>query len=813
MPVPKTPPAFPATLPHPIDYSIRGESRHLRLVATGLAQVDSILAASRPKARYAIALSSAMAAEKVVNKNALLALLTSMRQGEHLEFEHTLLDSEAALKRGWGRRRYSFQVLACSNRADAQAFAARVHAALAGACTPMLFEPPLMVSANTGIAVADHLLRAAPAAIKVLSRSAIAQATLGRQEPAFDAVPFPNDLPDCGLSVLLASAPPLPPCLRYTVRVFPFTLDHAACQQLDKVRKLLLGGHYAALHPESRVASYAVLPKLDDAAAAALSGWLSFPEEGYAIDCVLRCSEVVDPGLARRLFDNSLNGRPLDVAPVSEAGLLLTERPTFATAMRPSQELPGLFPVLTLLSSFGVPQHFAAPLALPDATRGIAIGTAGHGTMAQPIVLPDATRAQHTAIFGATGSGKSSLMLRMIAEDLASPNRTGVVVLDPHGTLVDDVLQLIPKERAGDVIVLDVNDDAFCQSLNPLEGMAGNAALSAYMANEVGELIESLFEVNDSSGPTLRQNLKTLIRLGTCYANVGESFLSIERIIEDADFGDYLLGKTTDAKLVAAFRALKDSKSSEYGWAAWTPYVLSRFAPFTGSPRMKRLLSQSTSTIDLKEVLAKGKVLLINLSKSALGDTECQIAGTLILSRLFATALGRGRERGVAHLPCHLYVDELASFSTSTLPRILAEARKFGLCLTSANQSLHQLKDNRGDHSVAKAILSNSATKMMMRLSPADADTLEPYFGESFTEKQMARLPDMHTVVSMLSGGVALPPFAMKVTRPSHDATVHAEAHEVVAKSRAKYARDIAAVNQVLIEQYNLDSSTMEGLL
>ncbi|MCP6756528.1 type IV secretion system DNA-binding domain-containing protein, partial [Klebsiella pneumoniae] len=75
-------------------------------------------------------------------------------------------------------------------------------------------------------------------------------------------------------------------------------------------------------------------------------------------------------------------------------------------------------------------------------------------------------RVQHTYIIGASGTGKSTLLLSMIVQDIQ--NGEGVGVLDPHGDLIDKVLGYIPEERHKDVILFDPSDEDFPIGFNIL---------------------------------------------------------------------------------------------------------------------------------------------------------------------------------------------------------------------------------------------------------------------------------------------------------------------------------------------------------
>ena len=133
------------------------------------------------------------------------------------------------------------------------------------------------------------------------------------------------------------------------------------------------------------------------------------------------------------------------------------------------------------------------------------------------MALPADCRSRHVALFGATGSGKSSLLTQMIVEDISDPHRNcGVGLIDPHGDLYQRVLAMIPQERADDLVLVDASDLTSTVCLNPLEGMQDDPLHAQFIVGEIMSLIDLLFESKDTSGPMLRSNLRYLLLLSAC---------------------------------------------------------------------------------------------------------------------------------------------------------------------------------------------------------------------------------------------------------------------------------------------------------
>ena len=62
------------------------------------------------------------------------------------------------------------------------------------------------------------------------------------------------------------------------------------------------------------------------------------------------------------------------------------------------------------------------------------------------VMLDPDTRRRHLYVVGHTSAGKSTLLLNLIAQDLAAGQ--GLAVLDPHGDLAETVLLHLPRNGA-----------------------------------------------------------------------------------------------------------------------------------------------------------------------------------------------------------------------------------------------------------------------------------------------------------------------------------------------------------------------------
>ncbi|SDI80522.1 type IV secretory system conjugative DNA transfer family protein [Propionivibrio dicarboxylicus] len=657
-----------------------------------------------------------------------------------------------------------------------------------------------------------HVWQFAPAGITLANPVFSRFGTEGYQNdagspPEIPAWPFPGELANWPLSTPLSQEPYEPADIEIAVRIHGFEMCDATCRDVHQVLMRVQAGNLRAYHPEAPVSEYSASEELKAAGIDLLKRWLCAPTSGYAIDCVIQSSLALGDVALSRYVRDVFGKRPVSWIKAFErsAPEALLE-PSFAWACLPDQQgIPALMPEAVGLAALGVRQHFASPLFLPPQS-GAKIGETACG-LRNDVRLPGECRSRHVAIFGATGSGKSTLLLQMFAEGLRDPSRDGSAIICPHDDLVPRAVELVPAERVKDVILVDVRDPEKTACINPLEGLATNPITAEVVIGEILSLIESLVETRDSTGPMLRSNLKNLLLLCGAVPKRNGSFLDALRILEDSDFRDYLLAKCQNRNVVDYWERFRRT-NGEHGYDSWMPYLLARLTPFTSNPVMKRLLCRSDSTVDLASAMDQGKILLFNISKSVLQDTECQILGTLLMTKFFAAALGRARLPVDRRRKFSVYCDEFQNFATSSAPRLFSEARKFGLCLTTANQSVTQLGNSNGK--IASSVVSNTATKFVFRICPSDFETLKPYVRPQFDESTMANLPDFHAVACMSDQNRPLPPFMMRVGLPQagYDTASIDQIHEF----SASYTTSIKEANDELVRYYDLSPESLGAI-
>jgi hypothetical protein len=793
-----------------------------RLVVGGASGANSAAIAQREQVHTCAVLRSAIADKTPIVLSVLTNLFGGLREGERIDFVHQI--ARPRHKHGVGKASYQLLVMVACPPHRHSDLSATVAEALVTAY-PGYHMEPVTDSSVFGIGPSlPYTAQFAPSGAIVAPKPPMTkfEETAWQQSPALSSMlageqttpqqvwPYPGRLANWALTAPLYEPMELPDALEVTVRIHGFNLSDEACQALHKTLQRVLAGNLCAFHPGSPVASYSASAELGDSAATLVRHWLRHPSSGYAIDCVVRSSHPLGEVAERRIVGDVLGDRPFellrrfdDSAPQPFAA------PTLAWANTPDQGIPALMPGQVLLPTLGVPAHYPAPV-LPPPRSGARLGASVCGRDSAPVHLPFGSRDRHVALFGATGSGKSSLLLQMLIADITDPDRRcGVALIDPHGTLVKQILERIPRHRAEDVVVVDVSDPSHTVSLNPLEGMRDDPQHAQFITGEMMSIIEKLMEGKNTSGPVLTNNLRHLLLLAGGRSDRHGTFQDAYRILTDHDYFDWLAGKCRDQNVVDYWRRFQKTRGDESGFAAWFPYIVARLSPFVTSPIMQRLLNRPDSTIDLDQAMRDRKIVLFNLSRGVLQDIECQVLGSLILMKFFSAAVRRALVPDADRAPMHLYVDEFQTFATDSVPRLFTEARKFGLYLTTANQSLGQLTNRWGRSNIAEQVLANTATKFLFRLGPSDIETLQPYFRPHFNADQMANLPDFHAVACMSDNNRPLPPFVLQTDSAESATNAFVPAADLIEHSRARYAVPIPQANRELMKIHNLSAESL----
>jgi len=427
--------------------------------------------------------------------------------------------------------------------------------------------------------------------------------------------------------------------------------------------------------------------------------------------------------------------------------------------------------------------------------RGRVLGRSTFPGAERVLALKVADSLRHLHVVGPTGTGKSTLLLNLIAADMASGR--SVIVVDPKGDLVSDVLDRVPRDRVDDVILLDPADVDRPAGFNLL---AGAAEAPELVTDQVVSVFHHLFSAfwGPRTDDILRAALLTLA------AEPGMTLVEVPLLLTDEGFRRRMVAAVDDPVALEPFWGWYEAMSPAERAQAIGP-VLNKLRTFLLRRRLRNVIGQAESTFDLEAVLAGRKILLVNLSKGLLGEEAAGLLGSAVLARLWQAVQGRAALPPSARTPVFCHIDEFQDYlSTATsLADVLAQARGYGFGLTLAHQHLGQLPPL-----VRTAVLANARSKVVFQTAASDAQTLGREFAPHLTAADLQALGPYEAVVAAAAGNRVLPPASM-VTLPPTEATGYgSEARE---RSRLRYGRDRVAVERAMRER--LDSRPAAGAI
>jgi hypothetical protein len=346
--------------------------------------------------------------------------------------------------------------------------------------------------------------------------------------------------------------------------------------------------------------------------------------------------------------------------------------------------------------------------------HGTIIGTNVHHNVSLPVSLSIPQRLQHTHIIGATGAGKSTLILHMMKQDV--DNGHGFCLLDPHGDLVDDILSHIPYNRKDDVILLDPSDMDFPLGINVLR--ADTDAQRIVLSSDLTGLFRRFAT---SWGDQMEAILGNAINV-FLERKQGGTMLELRRFLTDKGFRKQILEELDDPYLSTFW----ETEFIQLRKGAVTS-ITTRLDTFL-RPKVIRGMMNQKDGIDFRDILNKKKILLVKLSQGLIGSSNAFLLGSLITAKLYQYAQERQRMDKSKRHPFFFYMDEFQNFITPSMEALLSGARKFGLGLILAHQNLEQLKKN--DAQLTNSLLSNAGVQAIFRLGVADGKKLEQGFAD-----------------------------------------------------------------------------------
>ena len=336
------------------------------------------------------------------------------------------------------------------------------------------------------------------------------------------------------------------------------------------------------------------------------------------------------------------------------------------------------------------------------------LGINTHEGYDMPVGLNLAQRLRHVHIIGASGTGKSQLLLKLIKQDI--DDGRGFIVLDPHGDLIENTLTHITEARYQDVIVIDPSDSEYPVGLN---------LLTAYTELEKTLLSSDLVGIFKRTSTTWGDQMNSILANAIhafLESDQGGTLIDLRRFLSDESFRSHYLQSVNDV-------------STRYYWEHEFPQlrqnavapILTRLDSFLRPKIIRNMMAQKDG-IDFVKAVNSRKIILAKLARGLIGQENSRLLGNLLVAKINQVAQSRQQLNEHERTPFFLYIDEFQNFITPSMEEILSGARKYGVGMILAHQGLKQMFTE--DRNVAEGVISNTNTRICFRLGDKDAEEL-----------------------------------------------------------------------------------------
>ena len=395
-------------------------------------------------------------------------------------------------------------------------------------------------------------------------------------------------------------------------------------------------------------------------------------------------------------------------------------------------------------------------------------------------------RRRPTVILGKTGMGKSTLLLNCIVQDIQRGN--GVVVIDPHGDLIERVLATIPARRINETVYFNPADTEHPIGFNPLHN--ADPRQRHLVASGIIQAFKKIWV--DFWGPRLEYVLRNALL--ALIESPGNTLLGIPRLLTDDQYRIRVLKGVNDPVIRQFWTTEYEQYPKVFRTETISP-IQNKVGQFLANPLTRNILGQTKTNFNLLDVMDSGKIMLVNLAKGSIGEDAASLLGALMVTQLYVSSLRRVRSTEDQRRDVYVYIDEAHFVQTDEFATILSEARKYRLNIAGmANQFLTQFPP-----SMVSAILGNAGTLIAFACGSEDAEILAREFFPLFSASDLQNLSQREMYIRLSIDGKTSVPFSAEALTwkeptfpPNRDAIV-TQSRQRYCKRRIQIAKDISS--------------------
>src|SRR3989338_10539430 len=408
-------------------------------------------------------------------------------------------------------------------------------------------------------------------------------------------------------------------------------------------------------------------------------------------------------------------------------------------------------------------------------------------------------RRRHMYVLGKTGMGKTTMLENMILNDITAGH--GVAVVDPHGDTAEKLLDYIPTKRINDVIYFNPADSEYPVAFNVLETV--NPLHKHLVAQGLMGVFKKIWP--DVWSARMEHILNNCILALLDYP--GSTLLGINRLLVDKNFRRRVIAKISDPIVKAFWVDEYQAWEMKFRTEAIQP-IQNKVGQFLSASIIRNIVAQVKSTINMREIMDGGKILIMNLSKGRLGEDTSRLLGGMLITKIQLAAMERVDMPESERRDFYLYVDEFQNFATESFANILSEARKYRLNLIIAHQYIGQLVTDISTK-VRDAVFGNVGTMIIFRIGAEDAEFLEKEFTPRLLPEDLVNLTKYDIYLKLMIDGVTSNPFSATTMAPI--AQFQANRDKIIRVSRERYAQPAALVEEKVLRWTGMGEVEEEG--
>jgi hypothetical protein len=414
-------------------------------------------------------------------------------------------------------------------------------------------------------------------------------------------------------------------------------------------------------------------------------------------------------------------------------------------------------------------------------------------------------RQRHVYVIGKTGMGKSTLLENMAVQDIQ--NGEGMAFIDPHGSAAETLLNYIPEHRINDVLYFAPFDTEHPVSFNIMEDVGPDRR------HLVVSGLMSVFKKIWIDAWSARMEYILSNTLLALLEYPDSTLLGVNRMLSDKEYRKMVVDNVKDPG-VKAFWVDEFAKYNERYMQEAGDAIKNKIGQFTANPIIRNIIGQPKSSFDIRKMMDEKKILIMNLSKGLIGESNANLLGSMLTTRIYLAAMSRAdlSPEKMRDMPnFYFYVDEFQSFANATFANILSEARKYHLNLTIAHQYIEQMEEE-----VRNAVFGNVGTIISFRVGPFDAEVLETIFTPQFLATDIVNLGFAQVYLTLMIDGIGSQPFSAttlpRVTPPpiSYRDMAVALSRQQFTHAREEVEQAIHKFHEPIIPQKKVEKVSLE---